>query len=211
MLNIYKVLLLLSQPFVDTNSGRHKMIHPRYCQFARRVEYKHHSKLTTSNAFTLDGVDDKMQSGIFPFISDVFFLTLHAMYTLYVSSLAFSPSRVLINLCSVAPALQTYRDNNNALHTTRALINRQRANFGEQWLSSAEGQRQQNLLNSFYLIVDSYDGHIADPQTLEMTVKVRPHLFSEDELLPAPWFSLLHWQCIGFLKLINKTKTTDLC
>jgi hypothetical protein len=48
-----------------------------------RLDYTTQPKLTKSPLFSVNGIDEKIQRGIFPFISDIFFLTLHSFHVGY--------------------------------------------------------------------------------------------------------------------------------
>lgn len=75
----------------------------------------------------------------------------------------------------MAPACKVYKECTPAITRTQDFIQRQRNELGDAWLTTPEGQRQQNLLTSLYYTLDSYDAHLFDPHTLELTMKV--HFF----------------------------------
>jgi hypothetical protein len=107
-----------------------------------RIDYTTQVKLTKSALFSVNGIDEKIQQGIFPFISDVFFLGLHAFHV------------------SLMPTVDHYMQVNQQLTRQKAMVQKSKAMMGDAWLSTPEGQRQNQIMMQLYCTADGYDAHL---------------------------------------------------
>lgn len=154
--NAAKIFLLLCAPFLDTSSGRHKMIHHRYAQFTQRLEFESDAKLIHSSLFDIEGLDEKVQAGQFPFISDIYWLTQLALHV------------------GLVPCFDTYESAQSQLHRMKQSLNAIKAQFGGDISAAQTSPQYFNLARSvsfFHSALDSLDSHVSNENTLMLALK----------------------------------------
>lgn len=154
--NAAKIFLLLSGPFLDTSTGRHKMIHPRFAQFTQRIDLEADPKLIQSSAFDIEGLDEKVQAGQFPFISDIFWLTQMSLFV------------------GLVPCYDTYESAQSQLHRMKQSLNALKSQFGADSPALQSNPQYFNLSRSVaavHMALDAFDSLIANENTLMLALK----------------------------------------